>query len=142
MGARVATVSGLKGLLDAYRASNPSLLIATHTTRPPSFNKGVPAAWVGSRSEPRISHDSGTRTRIVDWTIGVVDEITDNEETMGRLDAVVDGILDLITDTPHVVTGAITSVVSITSDEEEAAASGVYYAKAVLRGRTEIIEGR
>jgi hypothetical protein len=99
-------VDGLITILDAFKAANPTLLRRTFRVRPPHWNTDLPLAFVGPRPET-TNHDQGTRTRIVSVSVSFVDRITDNEETMTRMDLLVDAFADHLTGYPHITPNTI-----------------------------------
>ncbi len=109
-------VAGLLVILDGFKTANPTLLRRTFATRPPHFNTDLPCAFVGPRPES-ANHDSGIRTRTISVQVTFVDRITDNTETMRRMDVLVDKFADYLTTSPHVIAGTIWST-WITLDEQ------------------------
>ena len=103
---RVDIVAGLMTILDAFKAANPTLLRRTFPVRPPHFNTDLPLAFVGDRPES-TNHDVQTRTRIVSVSVTFVDRITDNTETMARMDILVDKFADHLTTYPHITSNTI-----------------------------------
>lgn len=137
---RADAVAGLKAVIDAYLAANPSSLVATFDYRPESFAL-TPLAFVDTRNET-VVHDAGTRTRTMTPVVVVVDRITTNTETMARLDALVDGLLDQFTATnPLVAGGNWRGSVSI-SDSFEQVGDNYYQAVTFSFGDVLISEGR
>jgi hypothetical protein len=99
-------VAGLLTILDAFKTANPTLLRRTFAVRPPHWNTDLPCAFVGPRPES-TNHDQGTRTRIVSVSVSFVDRITDNTETMDRMDILVDKFADHLTTYPHITANTI-----------------------------------
>ena len=93
--ALVDVVAALKAICQTYITANPTLLHAVYPARPSGVTE-VPFAFVGPRNET-VEHTSGTRTRTITPTVVIVDTYADNEQTMGRLDVVQDGLMDAFT---------------------------------------------
>lgn len=102
----VDVVAGLLTILDAFKTANPTLLRHTFAAQPPHFNTDLPCAFVGPRAETAL-HDQGTRTRTMTPSMTFVDRITDNTETIGRMDVIQDKFADHLTTYPHVIAGTI-----------------------------------
>lgn len=115
---RADIAGGLVTILTAYQAANPTLLRSVHSARPSRYTGDMPFAYVETRNET-VAHDAGLRTRTMTPTVVVVDELTDNGETMGRFDVLVDSLLDWFTDNPHITPNTIWDQLSITDDYEE-----------------------
>jgi hypothetical protein len=98
---RADIVSGLKTILDEFQTAHGDLLRATFRTRPESFDKDTPFAFIERWSED-IHHDSGTRERLTAPTIVVVDRLTTNDETLARFDTLIDLLVDHFTSHPNV----------------------------------------
>lgn len=90
------TATGLLAILDAFIAARPTLLRRSFIVQPPHFNTDLPCGFVGPRTETAL-HDSGTRTRTMTPSVTLVDKITDNAETMTRMDVLVDAFADHVT---------------------------------------------
>ena len=115
---RADIADGLRDLLDSFKSANPALLRSSFLAHPPSLNVDLPAGWVETRNEA-VSHASGIRTRTMSPTVVVADRLTDNAETMGRMDALVDALLDHFTDNPHIVAGTIWDALTITDELDQ-----------------------
>lgn len=87
---RQDVVAGAWAVLDAFKVANPTLLVATEKVRPESY-PDTPMAFLDLRPEV-ITFDSGLWVRQMDLGIVVVDRLTVNDETMTRMDIVVDGL--------------------------------------------------
>ena len=100
-------VAGLVTILDGFKTANPTLLRHTFSARPPGFNTDLPCAFVGPRPET-ATHSQGIRTRTLSGlSVSFVDRLTDNAETMTRMDVLVDAFADYLTARPHVIPGTI-----------------------------------
>lgn len=88
-------VAGLKSVLDTFIAANPTLLHAAYPSRPSGVTE-VPFAYIGARDEV-IKHSEGVRDRTFTPTVVVIDTYADNDQTMGRLDILQDGLVDAFT---------------------------------------------
>ena len=79
--------------LDAFIASNPTLLRRSEVARPPSVVGDMPLSFVAGRDEV-IRFDSQTMDRVMTLPILVVWPIGDNIETLRRADILVDALVD------------------------------------------------
>ena len=123
---RTDVADGLLAVLNTFITANPTLLKRAYRARPSGF-PDLPAAYIADRSED-ITHDSGTRTRTMSGlSFMVVDEITDNLETMARFDTLIDLLVDAITASPQLGTTGIWSRLTVTDQEVE-------YGDYVLKG--------
>ena len=103
---RTDVVAGLKDVLDDFTgAANAFTLVATYTTRPASFARPTPFAFIGIRPET-VVHDVGTRTRTMQPTVTIVVQLVDNPTTMARLDRLIDLLHDAFTGRPHLAGNA------------------------------------
>ena len=138
---RVDVVAGLVSILESFKAANPTLLLRVFTTTPPNFNTDLPCAFVGPRNE-RATHDQQIRTRQMVPTIVFVDHITDNEETMGRMDRLVDAFADYLTDRPHVVAGTVWDRWQIIDDQIKVGDGSLLQSATFTLNDLSISEGR
>jgi hypothetical protein len=126
-------------VLDVYQAANPTLLRAVYRARPSQIGE-TPCAWIGDRSE-QLTHDSGTRGRTMLVQVVLCDTITDNGETLDRIDPLVDALLDALTALPHGVTsGTVLDPVGV--DDADIPFGTVNYFGTVITVRVRILEGR
>jgi hypothetical protein len=109
---------GLHTILLAFVAANPTLLRRAFRARPASWTTDLPAAWVEVRNEA-ITHDAGVRTRTMQPTVLVVDRLTDNTETMDRMDDLVDALLDHFTANPHITPNTVWDQLAISDETEQ-----------------------
>lgn len=130
-------VAAITGLLTTFQAANPTLLRSVNRRRPGKFGE-TPLAYIGERAES-LTHDSGTRTRTFAIPVVVVDVLSDNIETAGRLDLLVDLLVDVFTANPHAVANCLIEPVSVNDLEVEA---GVPYAAIQIAIRGIVMEGR
>lgn len=115
---RADVVAGLTSVLQAFQTANPTLLRAVFPARPSRYTGDMPFAYIETRNES-VTHDSGTRTRTMTPSVVVVDQLTDNEETMARFDALVDLLMDHFTANPQLTPVTIWSALTVTDDYEE-----------------------
>lgn len=104
MSARVEIVAGLLTLLDTFIAANPTLLRSRFKVRPPSLLVDLPTAYIDLRPET-VHYDSSMRDRVMQPSIVFVDQLTDNGETMGRFDTLVDTFTDFLDGHPYLASG-------------------------------------
>lgn len=109
---------GLYTILTGYVAANPTLLRRAFRARPASWTTDTPCAWVETRNET-VTHDSGIRTRTMTPSIVVVDRLTDNVETMDRMDDLVDSMLDYFTANPHITANTIWDQLAISDETDQ-----------------------
>lgn len=132
--------AGLVTVLNAFKTANPTMLGSVLTSRPEGFTGDYPIAFPESQAES-ISHDSGTRTRLMTPAVAVVWEKTLNAQEQDVADLLVDALVDHFTSYPHIVTGTIWDRMAI---EDYAEAIGDQYRPAVrfTFGNLSIQEGR
>lgn len=137
---RADTVSGIVTTLRAYSTANPTKLRQVRTARPSSIGE-TPLAYIGRRPET-VGHDQGLRARTMAVQVVFVDVLTDNEESLGRLDPLADAVLDAFTAAPHLANDdAVTQVVSI-EDGEDDYGTNVRYETVTMTLQSAIQEGR
>lgn len=137
---RADTVAGIVSTLRTYATANPTKLRQVRTARPSQISE-TPLAYLGRRPET-VTHDQGLRARRLLVEVVLVDVLADNEETLGRLDVLADGILDAFTASPHMADDdAVTQVVSI-ADGEDDDGTNVKYETLTLTLQSAIQEGR
>ena len=107
--------AGIVSVLNTFIAAHPTLLLRAYGAQPPGF-PDLPAAYVDTTPEA-IHHDSGTRTRLMSPSVVVCWRITDNEETMDRIDLLVDLLVDAFTASPQFVLGTIWSDMTIADED-------------------------
>lgn len=141
--ARQDLVAGTMGVLVAFRIAHPTLLHGIYSARPGSFDP--PAAFLGPRDEA-IVHTSGTRQRTFGgFTVVLVDAFGDNEQTVDRLDVLVDGLVDAFTAAKLQFSGGrlqMTAVIDGELDQGGPEAVNRYRAVTLLFGETVVMEGR
>lgn len=125
---RADVVAGLVTVLTSYRTSNPSLLRGIYSARPdgPAFEK--PCAYIGNRGES-VRVDSGIMTRTLTPEVVLLDTFPVNEETLDRMDILVDDLVEAFVEAPHAA-GANTVIGSTftVTDTEIAMGDAVYRA--------------
>ena len=115
---RADTVAGIKAVLDAFVAAHPTLLLRAYSARPESF-PDLPCAYVDYRSEA-INHSQGVRDRQLNGlSFKVVDRITNNDETMQRMDILVDALIEHLTAYPQ-LGGTVGIWIRLTVTDEDA----------------------
>lgn len=138
-GFRASMRSGCATVLTTYQAAHPAILAHAYDHRPPTYR--TPCAFVDNVIlSPRIVHDSGTRTIVYQARIYVVNKIVTNDQVADEQDALVDGIVDAFSDTPHAVTGALIEPVSV--DAEELSDDSATYPASVIVVQGTIQTGR
>lgn len=113
---RQDVTAGLVTVLDAFKASNPTLLRRVERARPPSVLGDLPLAYVDTRAES-ITHAVQIRTRTMRPSVVVVSPMADNEETVVRHDVLVDALVDHFTDNPHIIGNTVWEDMTV-SDED------------------------
>lgn len=104
MGGRVDLVTGLLAILDGFKAANQTLLRRRFTVRPPSLVTDLPCAYIDLRPET-IHYDSAMRDRVASPSIVFVDQLTNNGETMQRMDVLADAFTEYLDNHPLILTG-------------------------------------
>lgn len=103
---RVDLVSSLASLLDAFIASQPSIVRRRWNALPMSIVGERPFVYVGDMTEV-VTHDSGTRTTTTTGTVGYVDILADAAEASARADLFADYMRDLFTANAMIVGGGV-----------------------------------
>jgi len=85
--------AAIVGAIDAFIASNPTLLRRSERGRPPSVMGDLPLAFVDGRNEA-IHFDAQTMDRVMTIAVVVVSPLADNVETLVRHDVVTDALVD------------------------------------------------
>lgn len=130
--------AALVTILDAYTASNPTQLQRTFPVRPASITTtDLPCAFVDLGTEDG-SFDNSLRDRRYAPGFVVCDVLSDNAEAIARMDAVVDELVEHLTDYPHLITGASWSRYSITDTD---VGEGVYAVRIAIADFSKL-EGR
>jgi hypothetical protein len=138
---RQDTVAGIKSILDSFMAANPSMLRETFRVQPSGLIRPTPFAFVELRPE-EITHDAGTRERVMSPSIVVVDRWTENDEVMARFDALVDALVDHITAHPHIATGIVHNGRMTVEDSLEQVGEASFIAVRLTYRDISITEGR
>jgi hypothetical protein len=139
MGFRTDLRAGCKTVLDAYKLANPTLLAHVYDHRPTRYL--TPCAFVDNVIlEPTIRHDSGTRQRVLDARVYVVNKFVSNDQTADEQDALVDGLVDAFTSNHSAVSGSLIEPISV--DGEEVEDGDATYAASVITVRGLIQQGR
>ncbi len=94
---RVQSVAGVVGVLSAFTAANPTLLVQFDTAQPRSGSTfSMPGAWLQARSET-VSFIHDIRTTVITTPIVVAVQVSDNEQAEAFMDALMDGLRDAFT---------------------------------------------
>lgn len=115
---RASLVAGILDCLDAFIAANPTDLRRRFRHRPMSFATDLPCAYLDLRPEA-VSFDSGTRTRTFSPSVVVVDLLAETGETVDRLDALTDALVEHFTGYPSFVAGSIWDRMTVADELEE-----------------------
>lgn len=104
---RQEAVRAAYGILTAFKAANPTLLLQCAPARPRSFSTvSLPFAYVGSRDETLPLANAGLATRaFTGLAIVAVDEVPDNTEAEARMDILIDGLWDVFMAGFHAIDG-------------------------------------
>lgn len=132
-------VAGVETLLNAYIASNPTLLRAFFRARPAQIGE-TPLAFIGPRNEV-VTHSAGTRSRVFTVPVVIADVLTDNVEVANRFDDLTDSLLDYFTANPHGVS-ATTLIEPVSVEDIELDYGTVVYRAVSITLRGQIQEGR
>lgn len=114
---RVDTVAGITTMCEAFIAAHPTIIARHFRVRPPSLNTDLPCTYLDLRPEA-LGYVNGLVTRVMNPSIVAVFRLTDNAETMDRLDSAVDLLTLHFGGYPHIVAGSWWS--SMTVAEENA----------------------
>ncbi len=107
---RVQSAAGVASVLNAFKASNPTLLVQVMTARPRGASTfTMPGAWIQARSET-VSFEHDIRYTVVTVPVVIAVQVSDNQQAEAQMDAIMDGLRDAFTLAYHV-----TSSVSITA---------------------------
>jgi hypothetical protein len=101
--ARADAVAGIKAVLVAYKAANPTLLRGVGNARPSGSAFEKPYAYIVV--DEVVRQDSAIRTRTLSPKIVLLDTYTSSEETEDRMAVLIDGISDALTANPHMAGG-------------------------------------
>lgn len=129
---RADTISATVDILRACQTANPTKLRQVRTARPSSVSE-TPCAYLGRRPGNVLQFDSGTRAQNLGVEVVLVDSLSDNEETLGRLDALADLLLEWFTVNPHAAGGTRLLQVAQIEDGEEEYGTNVRYETVTLR---------
>lgn len=140
---RTATRAALATALAEFKTANstpPGKLRQVHRARPAAFG-ALPCIYIAGMTDTRIQHTAGLRQRDVQTTLVLVDEISDNEEVVARLDALADALIDFLSARPHIL-GDDTIAAPTRGEQTELDLSGVRYAAVVVTLLGQVQEGR
>lgn len=138
---RELVTAGMVSTLQTFRTANPTLLKGVASARPKSFgNFDLPGAYIGGRDEA-VFHDQSIRRRIMAPQIIVVDRVPDNIEAQARMDALIDGLQDVLTDGYHSASGfSLTQQTAV--NEIDLADGGTNYVGNAITISALVAEGR
>lgn len=137
---RVDTRREMTAMGNAFKATLATGdLEQVYANRPPDFSD-TPCLYIGGIEEV-IRLGAGIRQRDLSVTTVLVDELTDNEETAYRLDALADAWLDYLTDNPHGI-AAVTLLTPQRMAAPELSVGGVFYASVITTVLAQIGEAR
>jgi hypothetical protein len=132
--------AGLLTILQGFAVANPTLVHSTFRSRPPSLDVDLPTAFVETRPET-VAHANGIRTRTMNPSVTFVDRLTDNNETMTRMDVLVDAAMDYFTANPHITPSTVWDALT-TTDLSLNDGGSMFLAVTFTFGNISIIEGR
>jgi hypothetical protein len=132
--------AGCKTILDAYQAANPTLLLHTYDAPPESFH--TPLAYVEKGVTEALRHANQIRFRTLRVNIVIVNKLIDNEQAAEEQDALVDGLIDYLTDNPSAAVSNSLLEPVLVSDSELADANGTRFSAAIITVEGQIQEGR
>jgi len=131
---------GIMTVLNGVIAAHPTLLLRAYRARPSNITTDMPAVFIDNRPEV-VTHDSGTRTRLMSPTVVVVRAPGDNAEAMLAMDILVDYLADAFTAQPQFVAGTMWDTYTI-ADEEYAIGDYLYPAVRFSFGDVTQMDGR
>lgn len=137
---------GIVTTLTNWQTANPTLLRQVYHARPDSYTLGdLPAATVGNMTES-ITVMNGIRQRRMDgFTVELIDRAPIAGEADDRMNALVDGLMDYITDAYHSASGtSIVEPIGVSDGDSGLIAEGsnLYWYSNVLIFRAYVAEGR
>lgn len=103
--------TGVRTMMDAFIASNPTALRRHEDAKPTTFALDTPLSYLSTVPET-ITHTQGTRERLASPSVTVVAEAA-------VLSTLVDLLIDHFTAYPHIVTGTIWDRMTVEDDREE-----------------------
>lgn len=139
---RTDVAAGLAALVAAYRTANPGRIYSHWDARPAQFTE-TPLTFLGSYDET-ITHSGQVRTRTMTVEFVLVDHLADNQETAGRVNPLVDALIDWLTANPHLgeygwVAQAV-GVVGLDVEPADGKAGSWHYE--IIRVQASVQEGR
>lgn len=115
---RQQTVTGILGVLSDFILANPTILAASYSARPRSGSVAdFPHAYIAERPE-HVEHRHDIRIRSLTVPVVLRDMIPDNAQTVLRMDALIDGLVDAFTLAYHAANGFSITVETDTSSVE------------------------
>lgn len=126
--------TALLGILDDFKAANPTLIRQTYQARPKSLHP--PCAYVGPFSEPTIRHEFGNRqSRVPEATLVLVEGIYENAETADKLDELADAMISYLPSQHARVSGSTLLEAISAEDVELDLGGGAIYAATIITVR-------
>lgn len=108
---RQDVAAGIVACLSAYATAHPGALARVYDARPEGLTE-LPLAYIDGLPET-VEHSSGVRIRTMTPSIVLIDRLALNAETASRMHALVDGVLDALTASPHLAPGTVWSSATI-----------------------------
>ncbi len=138
---RVQSVAGVAGVLTAFQAANPKLLVQVMTARPRGASTfTMPGAWIQARSETvTFAHD--IRYTVVTIPVVVAVQVSDNEQAEAQMDAIMDGLRDAFTLAYHAATPISITAQTAAADTDLPELGMAYLANIIAIAST-VQEGR
>ena len=128
MGFRTSFRAGVKTILDTYKSANPTLLAHVYDAPPGQLN--TPCAYLEKEVSERYQHTSGLRIRTAQLNVVIVNKQSTNKQVTGEQDALLDGILDALSDDPDAVAGCL--IEPVASEDRPIEINGTSYEAVVV----------
>lgn len=128
MGFRTDFRAGVKTILDTYKTANPTLLAHVYDHPPATLN--TPCAYLEKEVSERYQHTSGLRIRTATLNVVVVNKQSTNKQVTGEQDALLDGILNALSDDPDAVSGCL--IEPVASEDRPVEIAGTAYEAVVI----------
>lgn len=142
MGFRTDLVTGVSTMMAAFIVASPTLLKRHYRVRPMSLaGADLPCSYLDLRPET-VHYSEGIRQRDYTPSIVFVDRLTTNEETVARMDTLVDAFAEHLDLYAHIVTGTAWSDGSWADESADLADGNRAEAARFTFGPISIIEGR
>lgn len=123
-----------------YHIANPGVIRHVWKARPAGLSD-LPACFIGD-IRTTLQHTAGTRIWVAEVDVVLVDNVSDNEETMARLDISAMALVDAFTDQPHAFgDNTVAEPASVQSTTVDVNGTN-FEARVVTVGRIQFTEGR